>query len=135
MRGGPRGQAGGAGRRAVTPASDRYKSLIADGWYSWITDLPAFSDWLARRPRPVAWAARAGPVRGLLLFALSLRRDRVAVLHDGPGWRSLLAKDRDNFLAEAVVVDRLPKGSGERRASQFFNVYLTVAGQDDDRSR
>jgi len=88
-------------------------SLIADGWYSWITDLPAFSDWLARRPRPLTWAARAGPVRGLLLFALSLRRDRVAVLHDGPGWRSLL-------LARALL--------GRRRKLVVFH-YIDLPGR------
>jgi glycosyltransferase involved in cell wall biosynthesis len=89
-------------------------SLIADGWYTWITDLPALSDWLTRRPRPFALAARVGPLRGLLLHALSVRRDRVAVMHDGPGWRSLL-------LARALL--------GRRRKLVVFH-YIDLPGRD-----
>ncbi len=105
-------------------------SLIADGWYSWITDLPAFTDWLARLPAPVERAAgRVGALRGLLLFAASLRRDRVAVLYNDPGWRSLLVArallGRRRKLVVFQFLD-LPK-SGPRRGFERWALRRALA--------
>jgi hypothetical protein len=65
---------------------------IADGWYGWQLDgVDFFETWLDARPAPLARAARrVGALRGLLLFAASVRRPAAVVMRTDPGWRSLL---------------------------------------------
>jgi hypothetical protein len=68
------------------------RRVIVDGWYGWlIPGLPRLDDRLTRLPAPVARAAaRVGPLRGVLLFVASVRRDAVAMIRAERGWRSLL---------------------------------------------
>jgi glycosyltransferase involved in cell wall biosynthesis len=64
---------------------------LVDGSYLWlIPDVRTFGDRVARLPAPLrSLVERSGWLRGLLLFAGSLRRDTV-VIRTGPGWRTLL---------------------------------------------
>lgn len=68
------------------------RDAIADGMYAWL--LPGicpFPDWLSRLPAPLPrLAQRHGWLRGLLLFAASIRHQSVAVIRTEPGWRTLL---------------------------------------------
>lgn len=68
------------------------RRVIVDGWYGWlIPGLPRLEDRLRRLPAPMArGAGRVGALRGVLLFAASVRRDAVAMIRAERGWRSLL---------------------------------------------
>jgi glycosyltransferase involved in cell wall biosynthesis len=74
---------------AERPAARR--RVLADGWYGWL--VPSFrslSDVIVRWPRVQAWTLRFGVLRGVLLFAVSVRYDAVAMIRTDRGWRSLL---------------------------------------------
>lgn len=64
---------------------------LVDGSYLWlIPDVQTFGERLERLPVPLRRIfGRVGILRGLLLFAASLRRETV-VIRTGPGWRTLL---------------------------------------------
>jgi len=64
---------------------------LVDGSYLWlIPDVQTLGDRLARLPAPLRpLVTRFGWLRGLVLFAGSLRRETV-VIRTGPGWRTLL---------------------------------------------
>jgi glycosyltransferase involved in cell wall biosynthesis len=68
------------------------RRVVADGWYGWL--IPSFrslseitEDW---PPRVQGWMSRLGPLRGLVLYTVSVRFDVVATIRTDPGWRSLL---------------------------------------------
>ena len=93
--------------------------VIADGWYSWVSGLPAFTTWLGERSGlAVALASRSGALRGLLLFLASARHDVVAMIHHDPGWRTLLllrgclGRRRKLVVFHLIARDVRPGGAG-----------------------
>ena len=68
------------------------RSVLADGWYgSLIPSFRSLSEVTeAWPPRVQGWMSRLGALRGVVLFAASVRYDVVATIRTDPGWRSLL---------------------------------------------
>lgn len=78
-------------RRMPAEPSAARRRVLADGWYGWlIPSFRALSDVIERWPRVQAWTLRFGVLRGVLLFAVSVRYDAVAMIRTDRGWRSLL---------------------------------------------
>src|SRR5690349_16827581 len=66
--------------------------VLADGWYGALIDsFQAFERLLERWPYGVQVAAwKLGFARGVVLFVVGLRFDRIAVTRADMGWRTLL---------------------------------------------
>lgn len=66
------------------------RRAVVDGYYGPYLEGADFAEIVGRAPRPIRRAAEVGPVRGVLLFAESIRRPAVVVVRLDPGWRALL---------------------------------------------
>ncbi len=110
----------------------RRRPAIADGWYARLIEgLPGLEDTRARvLPRALL---RRGPVRGLLLAALSVRADRVALIRNDPGWRVLLALrallGRRRKLVALHFIEPRPMRGWRGRADRWATRRALAAGQ------
>ncbi len=66
------------------------RRAVVDGYYGPYLEFADFAEIVSRAPRAIRRAAAIGPLRGVLLFAESIRRPAVVVVRLDPGWRSLL---------------------------------------------
>jgi glycosyltransferase involved in cell wall biosynthesis len=89
--------------------------VLADGWYGWVVEgFVPLTDLIERWPR--RWrdaVGRTGALRGAVLFLFSIGYDRVVVIRNDPGWRSLLLLravfGRRHKLVAAHFIDHGPR--------------------------
>jgi glycosyltransferase involved in cell wall biosynthesis len=105
----------------------RRRRVLADGLYGWtIESWRPFEQWLERAPAPIArLARRVGFVRGVVLFAASVRHDAVAVVRTERGWRALLLLRavfgrRRKLVAAQFIAHPLPDRGIARLASRVW---------------
>src|ERR1700727_2683707 len=91
------------------------RRVLADGWYGWlIPGFRALSDVIESWPARVqGWTLRVGALRAVVLFAVSVRYDAVAMIRTDRGWRSFLLLrallDRRRKLIVLHFIDHPPR--------------------------